>query len=157
MPRYSSRPLPGVRYLPGRSLHPRTDPAREALGDPQRVQALDPAAWRAAEPYLYAIDLFNAGCWWEAHEVFEELWRAAGRDTPVGQFLQGLIQLAAAFLKAAIGSRAVAEGLARSGCTKLRGSPAVFLGIAAHELASSVERYFANRVEPIPRIDLSLD
>jgi len=38
---------------------------------------------------------FNAGEFFEAHEVWEELWlRAPGNDKP---FLQGIIQIAAAF------------------------------------------------------------
>jgi predicted metal-dependent hydrolase len=41
------------------------------------------------------IDHFNATEFWEAHEAWEELWLAA--ETDLEQFLQGLIQLAAAY------------------------------------------------------------
>ena len=41
------------------------------------------------------ISLFNATEFWHAHEAWEELWLAAEGDRK--QFLQGLIQLAAAY------------------------------------------------------------
>lgn len=41
------------------------------------------------------VDLFNAHEFWHAHEAWEELWLAAEGDHK--QFLQGLIQLAAAY------------------------------------------------------------
>ena len=43
---------------------------------------------------------FNRGEYFEAHEVWEGLWRAADRKGPVARFLQGLIRLAAAGVKA---------------------------------------------------------
>ena len=41
------------------------------------------------------VELFNAHEFWHAHEAWEELWLAASGDRK--QFLQGLIQLAAAY------------------------------------------------------------
>jgi hypothetical protein len=49
--------------------------------------------------WLYALDLFNAGFYWEAHEAWESFWNAFGRTTPEAQFVQGLIHLAAACVK----------------------------------------------------------
>jgi hypothetical protein len=49
---------------------------------------------------LYGVDLFNQGYYWEAHEVWEELWHACGRSGQTGTFLKGLIKLAAAGVKA---------------------------------------------------------
>ena len=44
------------------------------------------------EPYLAGLRLYNAGAYFEAHEVLEDLWRVTvGRDR---EFYQGLIQLA---------------------------------------------------------------
>jgi predicted metal-dependent hydrolase len=41
------------------------------------------------------IELFNRHLFWEAHEAWEEIWlKATGEDK---EFLQGLIQLAAAY------------------------------------------------------------
>ncbi len=41
------------------------------------------------------LELFNAGHFWHAHEAWEELWLHSSGDEKV--FLQGLIQLAAAY------------------------------------------------------------
>jgi hypothetical protein len=49
--------------------------------------------------WLYALDLFNAGFYWEAHEAWEAFWHALGRVTPEARFIQGLIHLAAACVK----------------------------------------------------------
>ena len=48
---------------------------------------------------MYGLDLFNHGYYWEAHEVWEQIWHAAGRTGPVGSFIKGLIKLAAAGVK----------------------------------------------------------
>jgi hypothetical protein len=116
---------------------------------------LDPTSWETCDEYLYGIDLFNHHYWWEAHEIFEEFWRAAGRDTSLGDFFQGLIQVAAALLKDAVGSRAAARGLARSGCAKLRKMPGIVRGVPCTELASSVEAFLSGRSEEVPRIYLA--
>ena len=42
------------------------------------------------------VELFNSGEFWEAHEAWERLWLAAKGEEKV--FLQGLIQLAAAYV-----------------------------------------------------------
>jgi len=55
--------------------------------------------WRQCESYLYGIDLFNLGYWWECHEILEGLWHAAGRETATAHALQAVIQCAAAHLK----------------------------------------------------------
>ena len=60
--------------------------------------------WQACSPYLYGIDLFNHGYYWEAHEVWEGLWRACGRSGPAGTFLKALIGLAAAGFKVRVGN-----------------------------------------------------
>jgi predicted metal-dependent hydrolase len=56
--------------------------------------------WHECRDYLYGVDLFNHGYYWEAHEVWEGLWHACGRGGTTGRFLKGLIRLAAAGVKA---------------------------------------------------------
>jgi tetratricopeptide (TPR) repeat protein len=41
------------------------------------------------------IELFNAGKFWHAHETWEQVWRRHHEDSRL--FIQGLIQMAAAF------------------------------------------------------------
>jgi hypothetical protein len=61
-------PLPQVRYIPGRSPHPKTLP-------PEPTPELPPAsAWWDDARFLRGLDLFDAQYYWEAHEVWESLW-----------------------------------------------------------------------------------
>ncbi len=99
-PRYSDRKFPPYTYVPGRSPHPVSDPAGHMHGhEPSAPPPLDPDNWRDSETYLYGVDLFNHGYYWESHEEWESLWHAAGRRGMVADFLKGLIKLAAAGVK----------------------------------------------------------
>ena len=59
----------------------------------------------AAEPslgsdiFLWGLDLFNHGYYWEAHEAWEGLWQVADRDGPLRMLFKGLILLSAAGVK----------------------------------------------------------
>ncbi|MFO1434106.1 MAG: DUF309 domain-containing protein [Candidatus Competibacteraceae bacterium] len=99
-PRLTVLPLPPYAYVPGQHPHPLRHPAGHRYGMPTPVYAaLDPQHGAASEPYRYGIDLFNHGYYWEAHEVWEGLWRAHARTEPIARFLQALIALAAAGIK----------------------------------------------------------
>ena len=85
-PRYQpSRALPERAYVPGLNERP----------------AIDPSPVRETEhaQYLWGVDLYNNGFFWEAHEAWESLWRAAEHDVVQHAFLQALILCAAACLK----------------------------------------------------------
>ena len=104
-PRYSDRQFPPYTYVPGQSPHPVSDPTGHMHGhEPPAPTPLDPAHWQQSETYLYGIDLFNHGYYWEAHEAWESLWHAAGRQGDVADFLKGLIKLAAAGVKSLEGN-----------------------------------------------------
>jgi hypothetical protein len=109
-----TRPLPPYSYVPGHDHpHPVNDPRGHLFSDPKpallpldqlptdptlRRQAI--AARFATHPdWLYALDLFNEGYAWEAHEAWERFWHAFGRTTPEARLVQGLIHLAAACVK----------------------------------------------------------
>lgn len=104
-PRYSQEALPPYSYVPGHAPHPVSDPAGHWFGREEvEVAPLDPEAWQASQVYLYAVDLFNHGYYWEAHEAWESLWHAAGRDGTVADWLKALIKLSAALVKAREGN-----------------------------------------------------
>jgi uncharacterized protein len=99
-PRYGSKPLPPYSYVPGVTPHPVSDPRGHMHGHMlQKAEPLDPARWRTSGEYLYGVDLFNHGFYWEAHEAWESLWHAAGRKGAVATWLKSLIKLAAAAVK----------------------------------------------------------
>lgn len=101
------------------------------------------------------ISLFNAGRFFECHEVWEEVWkRAAGADKA---FFQGMIQAAVAILHA---ERANPRG-ARSTWTKARAKlgslPAEHMGIALGELRDAAEEFInsalaGHSLRPLPKI-----
>ena len=98
-------PLPRYRHVPGQSPHPMSDPyGHRLMGLIFDEPPIDLTHWRASTAYRYAIDLFNHGFYWEAHEVWEGLWRGVGRRGMAADFLKGLIHLAAAGVKSRQGN-----------------------------------------------------
>lgn len=137
--RYTEATFPAYRYLPGKTPRPVREPKGYNYRTPIEAEPLDTDQWESCQPYLLAIDLFNHRYYWEAHEELEPLWRATGRRTKSGIFLQGLIQVAAALLKSSMDERGPASRLAAHGCAKLRTIGAVHLGIHGPDLARAIE------------------
>lgn len=106
IPRYlPDRSFPPYTFVPGRTPHPVRDPAGHMHGtQPSTPQV--PDEWRDCAEYLWGIDLFNHGYYWEAHEAWEGLWQALGRRGSVADLLKGLIKLAAAGVKGHAGNAA---------------------------------------------------
>jgi uncharacterized protein len=137
------RPLPSYAYIPGLTPHPTRDPDGHSYGaSPEKIEPPVPEQWRACGGYLYGIDLFNHGFYWEAHEAWEGLWVACGRRGATATFLQGLINLAAAGFKArwgnARGMRANAETARRmlkSAAGQLGPAAACYMGLDVRALA----------------------
>jgi predicted metal-dependent hydrolase/ribosome biogenesis protein Tsr3 len=116
--------LPPYSFVPGRTPHPIRDPAGHLFGQVLELPPpLDPARWRESKAYLYGIDLFNRGYYWEAHETWEGLWRAAERKGTVADFLKALIKLAAAGVK-------IRQGQPRGVASHARGAAELFHAIA---------------------------
>jgi len=130
-PRYSSRPFPGYRFVPGLSPHPRRDPRGHAYGTPELPPPrVAPERWRENEVYRHGIDLYNYAYWWECHEALEGLWHLTGHTGTEAQFLQGLIQAAAAHLKRHVGSLIGSRRLGSEAVQRLLSVPGpVFMGV----------------------------
>ena len=94
------KPLPPYSYVTGKFPHPIRDDAGHSFGVEISVATFDAQQWQRCEAYLFGIDLFNLGFYWEAHEQWEAVWHAAGRRGRIADFLKGLIKLAAAGVKA---------------------------------------------------------
>lgn len=162
LPRYTRRPFPPYRYIPfqGKATlpHPRNDPAGHSYAaDEDYLPHFVPDDWHNCEPYLYGIDLFNNGYWWEAHEAWEVVWLAAGgRSSPCGIFVQGLIQLAAAQLKRVSGSSPGAQSLTAGACEKLAVVTGIFLGIDVARLIVEAQRCLREGGSEFPHIALHL-
>ena len=91
------------------------------------------------------VELFNRGAFWEAHEAWEELWLRAGPD--IRLFVQGLIQLAAAWHHVGRGNHRGAERLFRSGLEKLAPYRPLHAGIDVSEAAARAEEMLARGMD----------
>ncbi len=158
--RYTQSPFPPYRYLPFQpdTPHPRNDPAGHSYAlEDEYLAHFGPDDWRDCGPYLYGVDLFNHGYWWEAHEAWESVWLAAGRDSLHGSFVQGLIQLAGAQLKRFTGVQRGAQMLTESGIAKLLladETAGIYLGIAVMPLIAELKRCLGEDRGEFPRIEL---
>lgn len=154
-PRYSSRPFPSYRFVPGRTPHPRRTVHGHSHGQPEpNPRLFPPAQWKSSDDYLYGIDLYNFAYWWESHEVFEGLWHAAGRDSAQGNFFQALIQLAAANLKRFMGNDAAAQKLVHAGVVRLQNVPSVYMGIDIPLLINALQEHRVSQYPQIPLIEV---
>jgi uncharacterized protein len=117
--------------------------------------------------YLDGIAQFNRGDYFEAHEVWEDLWH----DTtgPDRRFYQGLIQAAVAVYHAGNGNARGARRLFHSGRKYMSGYPKVHLGLDVAGFWAELERALADclsepaadvcsvRSENLPKIVLSTE
>ncbi len=164
VPRYRpDRPLPPYRFVPGLHPHPTHHPDGHSYGradalpgaiDWQHPAVLVPDTWAAG------VDCFNAFYFWEAHEAWEPLWRAAPRHSAARQALQGLIQAAAALLKIHVGSLPGAATLAHAGTAKLAESAArlpMLFGLDLRATTSDFIHYFRPLAKrTLPPLDASV-
>jgi predicted metal-dependent hydrolase len=72
------------------------------------------------------VDLFNRGCFFEAHEVLEDIWRSVGRGEPARRHWQGLVQLAVAFHHQSTGNFVGARSVMDRGLRNLHGGEQTF-------------------------------
>lgn len=93
------------------------------------------------DPLENALALFNAGRWFEAHEAFEDLWRAT--KDPRGELWKGLAQICAGLVKHERGEPASAATLIDRGLGRV--SDAAQGGWAPLDLLPLVEGLRAAR------------
>jgi predicted metal-dependent hydrolase len=101
------------------------------------------------------IRLFNAGEYFAAHEVLEDVWRSV--NGPDKTFLQGLVQLAVAFHHYSTGNRGGAASVLAKATRNLERCPAGFQGLDIAGLMAAVGEWSAALADgqqppPPPRI-----
>lgn len=87
------------------------------------------------------VALFNAQRFWHAHEAWERDWLTATSDRKT--FLQGLIQLAAAYHHVQRGTNRGAARLFDAALSKLAPYPVHFLGVDREEVIASAKKHRA--------------
>ncbi len=155
-PRYTSRPFPYYRFVPGLGPHPLRNPNGHSFRSPaQRPKPFNPEQWRTAPTYFFGIDCYNYAYWWESHEVLEEIWHAVGHRGEQGQFLQGLIQIAAGWLHRFRGDEKVATKQARAGLVRLAEIPDLYMGVDTRTFSAEATDYLVGRRKTYPLIQLT--
>jgi len=100
--------------------HPVIDPKGHSFQkEEEKPGYLPPEKWMSNDHYLFGVDLFNHGYWWEAHEAWETIWLTTQKTDLEGQYLQGLIQFSAALLKLFGGSKKGFDNLWREAQKRL--------------------------------------
>lgn len=124
--------------------------------DPSEAVFHLPRDWRECREYLYGVDLFNAGFYWEAHESWESAWKILGRTSRAGHFLQGLIQVAAAFIKRREENPRGVENLMKRAERNLdEVGPETYMGIDLPAWREGVVRSLSGAASEDPRIVLA--
>lgn len=101
----------------------------------------EPDLWYESEHYVTGISLFNRKQFWEAHEAWEEIWLEA--DGIQSEFLQGLIQCAAALLKYSRNEPAPARRLYDTSSCRLSLCPDRYMGVDVRSFQRAMETCFA--------------
>jgi predicted metal-dependent hydrolase len=86
--------------------------------------------------YQGGLEAFNSGRFFDAHELWEDVWRET--PEPDKRFLQGLIQVAAAFHHCSRGNTLGTRKLLHAGLLKLDAFPATHGGLAIESLRAAV-------------------
>lgn len=154
--RWTRCPFPAYAYRPGRHPHPRRSPDGHSYGSAEPVPAaFAPESWRTSSDYLYALDLFHAGYWWESHELLEGLWFAFGRSSAEGRLMKALVLAAAAELQRACGHGAASRRLALRAAASLAGLPPRLLGVDVPRLAAALR--IASRALAPPALEIPVE
>ncbi len=90
----------------------------------------------AEEKFRRGLAQFNSGHFFDAHETWEEIWLAAAE--PEKTFLQGIIQVAAAFHHYSRQNHRGTRSLLEAGLKKLERFPARHRGCEIEELRAAV-------------------
>jgi predicted metal-dependent hydrolase len=91
--------------------------------------------------FLEGIHHFNQREFWEAHESWETIWLAA--ESEVEQFLQGLIQIAAAYHHVKRGTFRGAIRLFDAGLQRLEPFPMQYCGLDRSAVDAAARRHRA--------------
>jgi uncharacterized protein len=103
------------------------------------------------------IRLFNRGDFFEAHEVLEDVWRAAPPEQK--RFLQGVVQLAVAFHHYSTGNRIGMKSVMERGVGNICRHRGDCCGIDLASLLRDLEQWRkvmpeATAVPPLPKIEM---
>lgn len=95
--------------------------------------------------YLQGIDHFNEGKYFDAHEIWEEIWLQSSGDTKV--FYQMLIQSAVALYHYERGNARGARGMYGNVITKLDRLPSFMMSLDLTDFAEQFREFFSDLID----------
>lgn len=103
------------------------------------------------------IGLFNRREFYEAHEVLEDVWRAAPAESK--KFYQGFVQAAVAFHHFSTGNRVGGRSVMERALRNLTGCPEDFHGVEVELFLGLLARWLeavdqGHTLPPVPRIEV---
>ena len=109
----------------------------------------------SSDSYIKGLRLFNQHSFFEAHEVLEDVWRAA--PEPERKFLQGLIQVAVALHHHSRGNQVGCRSLMERARRNLSLYPDEYGGLDLAGLLHSLDRWrdaldHGHATPPFPRL-----
>jgi uncharacterized protein len=95
--------------------------------------------------YLHGIDCFNSRSYFDAHEVWEEIWLRSTGDTKL--FYQMLIQAAVGLHHYERGNYRGARGMHKNVIEKLKSLPSIFMSLDLADFSRQFKNFFAELTE----------
>jgi len=120
---------------------------------------VDVAQWAVASTeYARGLALFNEAKFFEAHEVLEDVWRAAPANEK--KFLQGVVQIAVAFHHHSTGNRVGMRSVLERAIRNLEEEPGRFREIDLTLLRKSLNQWrealdTGTTLPPLPQVELA--
>jgi uncharacterized protein len=132
------------------------------LSDPAYIDPPNLAS-QEYDAFRRGVEQFNTRCFFEAHETWEEVWLHS--PEPEKTFLQGIIQIAAAFHHYSRGNTRGARNLLQAGLARLARFPDAHRGIELAALRTQAGAWAAALAAgqipaaetPLPQIKLTGD
>jgi uncharacterized protein len=100
---------------------------------------------RYPSEYCHGIELYNAGKFYEAHEVWEEIWRKVEGEERL--FYQGLIQVAAALIHHNRGNLRGVQIVLPKALAKLETLPPTFMSLDLNKFTALLRDFFAYAID----------
>ncbi len=115
---------------------------KRASGDERVHERGDERSGRGPDvKFRRGLEQFNAGHFFDAHETWEEIWLRSAE--PEKTFLQGIIQIAAAFHHYGRGNLQGTRSLLEAGLKKVARFPEAHRGIGVEALRESAREWIA--------------
>jgi uncharacterized protein len=96
---------------------------------------------RYLSEYCHGIELFNSCHYFEAHEVWEDIWRVSGGEERL--FYQGLIQAAAAMVHHTRGNLRGIQIVLPKALAKFESLPPIFMSLDLRKFSADLRSFLA--------------